>query len=152
EPGRIAAENTGDAAKPERGDILTQQRARLRCVVDEQRESSAARERLETERTGAGKQVEHTRAGDRITIGVDQNVEERFPQPIGRGPDRLRAGRRKRAPTKAAADDAHQPSQPFLRRKRRRFSRRASSGSPSRSASKGRRFMPRFLFRDLSPS
>src|SRR5262245_15177839 len=133
EPGGIAAENAGCAAEPERRDILAQQCPRLRGIIDEQRESSPARERLKAKRTGAGKQVEHACARDRIAIRMGKDVEQRLAQPIARGPDCLRAGRGERAPTEAAADDAHQR---LLRRKRRRFSRRASSGSPNRSASK----------------
>ncbi len=42
EPGGVAAEDTGRAAKPERGDVLAQQCARLGALVDEQRKRRAA--------------------------------------------------------------------------------------------------------------
>ena len=138
ELGRVAAEDAGDAAEPERLDILAHQRARLGAVVDEQREGRAARERLEPERAGAGEQVEHARAGDRIAIGVDQDVEQRLAQPVGGRPDGLRFRRGERAPAQPSADDAHQRFLPRCGRRPRRFSRRASAGSPKRSASRRR--------------
>ena len=108
ELGRVAAEDAGDAAEPERRDVLADERARLGAVVDEQREGGAARERLEPERAGAGEQVEHARAGDRIAIGMDEDVEQRLAQPVGGRPDRLRFRRGERAPAQPSADDAHQ--------------------------------------------
>src|SRR5262249_37443043 len=150
EPRRIAAEDPADTAKPERSDVLAQQRARLGRVVDQQRKGRAARERLKAERTRAGKEIEHARTGDRIAIGVDKDVEQGLAQPVRRRADRVRARRRERAPAQAATDDAHQL---LLRRKRRRrFSRRASSGSPRRSASAAWRFGERFFARSLSAS
>src|ERR687888_156890 len=86
--GRIAPENATHAAQAQRRDVLPQQRARLGAVVDEQRKGRAARERLETERAGAGKEIEHARAADRIAIGVNENVEQRLAQPVGGRPDR----------------------------------------------------------------
>ena len=97
-----------DAAEPQRRDVLAQERARLGAVVDEQRERRAARERFEPERAGAGKKIEHARAGDRIAVGVSEDVEQRLAQPVGGRPHRLRPRRRERAPAQAAADDAHQ--------------------------------------------
>ena len=86
-PGRAWSRRGGRCgvtpARPERLDILAQQRARLRAVIDEQRESRAARQRLDAERAGAGKQIEHARAGDRIAVGVHQDVEQRLAQPVG---------------------------------------------------------------------
>ena len=72
-----------DGGEAQRLDILAQQRARLRAVIDEQRERRAARDRLEPERAGAGEQVEHARAGDRIAVGMHQDVEQRLAQPVG---------------------------------------------------------------------
>src|SRR5712671_646119 len=145
EPRRIAAKDTADTAKPERSNIFAQQRARLGRIVDKQRKGRAARERFEAERAGAGKEIEHARAGDRVAIGMDKNVEQGLAQLVGSRADRVRARRGERAPAQAATDDAHQP---LLRRKRRRrFSRRASSGSPRRSASRRFAFGP---FRGLS--
>ena len=86
EPGRVAAEDAGDAAQAQRRDVLAHQRARLGAVVDEQRECGAARERLDPERAGAGEQVEHARAGDRIAIGVRRmlNSASRSRSAVGR--------------------------------------------------------------------
>src|SRR5262245_29193047 len=131
----IAAENAGDAAQAQRRHVLAQQGARLGAVVDEQRKGGAARERLEPERAGAGEEIEHARAGDRIAVGVDEDVEQRLAQPVGGRPDRLRLRRRKRAAAQASADDAHQCRSPRTRRRRRRFSRTASSPWPMRSGS-----------------
>ena len=75
EIGGVAAIDFCHAAEPERLDIVAQQRARLRAIVDEQRERCAARDRLDAERAGAGEQVEHARAFDRIVIGVDEDIE-----------------------------------------------------------------------------
>ena len=58
----VATIHLGDAAEPERLDIVAQQRARFGAVIDEQRECGAARNRLDAERAGAGEQVEHARA------------------------------------------------------------------------------------------
>ena len=97
-----------DAAESERRDVLADERARLGAVVDEQRKGRAARQRLEPERAGAGEQVEHARAGDRIAIGVGEDVEQALAQPVGRRADRLAARRGERAPAQLSADDAHQ--------------------------------------------
>ena len=90
ELGRVAAKNSRDAAEAERFRILPQQRARFYAVVDEQRERSAARERLDAERAGAGKQIEHACAGNRVSVGVGENVEQRLAQAVGGRPDRPR--------------------------------------------------------------
>ena len=118
ELGRVAAEDARSAAEAERGDVLAQQRARLGALVDEQDESGAARGRFDAKRAGAGEKIEHTRAGDRIAVGVEQNVEERFAQAVGGRPDRLGLRRSKRAAAQAPADDAHQRSRGRCRRGR----------------------------------
>src|SRR6202011_2204421 len=61
----------------------------------------------EAERAGAGEEVEHARASDRVVVTVSQDVEERFAQAVAGRPDRLRLRRRQRAPAEPAADDAH---------------------------------------------
>ena len=106
--GRVAAKDAAAAAKPERGDVFANERARGRAIVDEQHERRAVRGRLDPERAGTGEQIEHARAGDRIAIGVQENVEQRFAQAIGGRADcvRFRAG--ERAPAQPSADDAHQ--------------------------------------------
>ena len=108
ELGRVAPENARDAAEAQRRDVLAQQRARLGAVVDEQRKRRAARQRLDPERAGAGEQVEHARAGDRIAIGVHEDVEQRLAQAVGGRTDRVRFRRGERAPAQPSADDAHQ--------------------------------------------
>ena len=94
EIGGVAAIDFRDAAEPQRLDIVAQQRAGLGAVVDEQRERRAARNRLDAERAGAGEQVEHARALDRIVIGMDQDVEQRLAQPVRGRPDVARGRRR----------------------------------------------------------
>src|SRR5262249_5376241 len=120
-------------------DVLAQQCARLGAVVDEQRKGRAARERLEPERAGAGEEIEHARAGDRIVIGVDEDVEQRLAQPVGGRPDGLRLRRGERAAAQPSADDAHQRRSLGARRRPRRLSRRAGSPWPMRSGSTRRR-------------
>ena len=98
-----------DAAEPERRDVLAQQRARLRRRRRRSSAKAAPRESASRpERAGAGEEIEHARAGDRIAIGVDEDVEQGLAQPVRGRPDRLRARRRERAPAQASADDAHQ--------------------------------------------
>src|SRR5262249_52162761 len=87
---RVAPKDTGRAAQTERGDIGANERARLGRLIDEQRKGGTARERLDAERAGAGKQIEHAGAGDGIAVGVEENVEQRLAQPVGGRPDRLR--------------------------------------------------------------
>ena len=110
EPRRVAAKDARRAAEAERGNVLAQQRARLGALVDEQDESGAARGRLDAERAGAGEKIEHARAGDRIAVGMEENIEQRFAQPVGGRPDRLGLRRGERAAAQASADDAHQRS------------------------------------------
>ena len=110
EPRRIAAIDLGGAAGAERIDVAAKERPRLGAVIDEQHKGGTSRVRLKAERTGAGKQVEHAGALDRIAIGMRQDVEQRLAEPVGGRPDRLRFGRQQRAPAEPAADDAHQRS------------------------------------------
>ena len=103
----VAAIHFRHAAEAQRFDIVAQQRAGFRAVVDEQREFRAARDRLDAERAGAGKQIEHARIRDRIVIGVDQDVEQRLAQPVRGGTDVARGRRRQIAALQSSADDAH---------------------------------------------
>src|SRR5262249_50657728 len=96
------------AAEPERLDVGAEKRARLRRVVDKQSETRAARDSLEPERAGAGEEIEHARARDRIAIGMRQDVEQRLAQAVGGRPDRRRLRCGERTPAQASADDAHQ--------------------------------------------
>ena len=107
ERGGVTPIHLGDAAEPQRLDVLPQQRPRLRAVVDEQAKRSAARDRLDAERAGAGEQVEHPRIADGIAIGMRENVEQRLAQAVGGRPDLARGRARDRAPAQSSADDAH---------------------------------------------
>jgi hypothetical protein len=139
ELGGIAPKDAGGAAQPQGRHVLAQQRSGLRSLVDEQSKCRAAGQRLEPERARPGKEIEHARIRDGIAVGMDENVEQRLPQPIGGRPDRLRRRGREQAPAQTPADDAHQRLLPGGdRRPRAFFSRRASSGWPKRSASRWR--------------
>ena len=87
EIGSIAAVHLCHATEPQCLDIVAQQRAGFGAVIDEQRERCPARDRLDAERAGARKQVEHARARDRIVIGMDQNIEQRLTQAVRGGTD-----------------------------------------------------------------
>src|SRR6516162_132392 len=91
ELGGVAAEDAGDAAEAEPADIVAQQRTRLDAVVYEQGEGGTARDRLDTERAGAGKQIKHARVRHWVAVGVRQDVEQRFTQPVGGRPQSGRA-------------------------------------------------------------
>ncbi len=80
--GGIATEHFCYPAEAQRFDIVAQQRAGLGAVVDEQRKSRAARHRLDAERAGAGKQIQHPRAFDRVVIGMNEDVEDRLAQAV----------------------------------------------------------------------
>jgi hypothetical protein len=114
-------------------------------MIDKQRKLRAARKRLQTQRPRSGEKIEHARAGKGIAIGVDKNIEQRLAQPISRGPDRLGFRSSEHAPAQSPSHNAHQRR--FLWPRRRRFSRRARSGSPTWSDCE------RLFFRelDLSP-
>jgi hypothetical protein len=62
--------------------LLRKQRTGFRAIVDEQRETCAARHRFDPECTGSGEQVEHARAVNRVIVGVDQDIEHGLTQPI----------------------------------------------------------------------
>lgn len=80
----IAAVHLSHAAKPERLDIIAQQRPCLGAIVDEQRERRAARDRLNAKRAGPREKVKHAGACKWIVIGMEQNVEQRLAQTIRR--------------------------------------------------------------------
>jgi hypothetical protein len=108
EPGGIAPKDLADAAEPERRDVLADQPACRRGIVDEQRERRAARECLDAERAGAREEIEHTRAADRIAIGMNENVEQRLAQPVCGRTDRVGLGRCQHPSAQPPTDDAHQ--------------------------------------------
>src|ERR1700722_16847189 len=107
EIGGIAAVHLCHATEPQRLDIVAQQRPRLGAVIDEQREFSTARDRLDAERAGAGEQVEHARVLNRIVIGVDEDIEQRLAQPVRGRADVARGRRHQIAAPQSPADDAH---------------------------------------------
>ena len=109
-PGRdggVTAVDFGDAAEAQRLDIVAQQRSRFGAVIDEQRERRPPRDRLDSERAGAGEQVEHAGIPDRIVIGVNQNIEQRLAQAVRGRTDLARRGRGEIAALQSPADDAH---------------------------------------------
>ena len=103
----VAAIDFRHAAEAQRFDIVAQQRAGLRAIIDEQREFRAARDRFNAERAGAGKQIEHAGIRDRIVIGMDQDIEQRLAQPVRGGTDIARGWRCQIAALQSPADDAH---------------------------------------------
>src|SRR5579863_4350461 len=103
----VATVDLRHATETKRLDIVTHQGARLRAVVDKERKFSAARNRLDAERAGAGKQVEHAGIRNRIVVGVNQDVEERLAQTIRCGTNVTRGRRGEIAALQPAADDAH---------------------------------------------
>src|ERR1700744_3375284 len=103
----VTAEDLGDAAEPERLNIVAHQRARLCAVVDEQCELRTTRHRLDAERAGAGKQVEYPCILDRIVIGVHQDIEDGFAQAIRRRANVTRRRRRQAAALQSSSDHPH---------------------------------------------
>ena len=111
--GGVAPENTRGAAEAKRGDVLAQQRACLRALIDKQGERGAVRQCLDSERAGAGKKVEHPRAGDQVAVCVQQNIKQRLPETIGGGADRRRFRAGERAAAQVAGDHTHQRRRGF---------------------------------------
>src|SRR3954454_15118639 len=104
----IAAGHFWPGAKPERLDIIAQQRPCLGAIVDEQRERRATRDRLNAKRAGPREKVEHASACKWIVIGMEQDVKQRFAQTI-RCWANVTGGRRcEVAALQAPADDTHQ--------------------------------------------
>ena len=128
--GGVAAEDLGDAAKPQRLDIVAQQRACLGAVVDKQRERGAARDGLDAERAGTGKEIEHARALDRIAVGMNEDVEHGLAQAVRGRPDFARGRRGEIAPLQSAANHAHAL---FVPRLKITLAVIAASGSPRRT-------------------
>ena len=67
----IAAKNPCRSAEPKRFDIRPHQRTGFGTVVDEQRESGAARHGFEPESAGAGKEIEDACSGHRIAVAME---------------------------------------------------------------------------------
>src|SRR5262249_42468229 len=105
---RIAAKDARHAPQAERLDIRANERARFRAVIDEQRKRRAARYRLETERPGAGEEIEHARTDERVVIGMHQDIEQRLAQTVGGGPDPGSGRPLEAAPAQPSTDNAHQ--------------------------------------------
>jgi hypothetical protein len=108
ELGGVAAENTRDAAKPERRNIFAKERAGFGAIIDEQGEGCAARQRFDAKGARPGEEVDDASAGDRVAIGVRQNIEQRLAKPVGCGTDRGGFRARQNAPAQSTADHAHQ--------------------------------------------
>src|SRR5262245_33894726 len=112
--GGVAAIDLGDAAQTQRLHIVAQQRPRLGAIVDEQREFRAARYRLDAERAGAGEEIEHPRALDRVVVGVRENVEDGLAQAICGRADFVRGRRRQVAAPQSPPDHPHRLLVPRL--------------------------------------
>ena len=110
EIGGVATIDLCHPAQAQRLDIVAQQRTRFGAIVDEQRKAGAARHGLDAERPGAGEQVEHARAFDRVVVGVDQDVEHGFAQAVRRRTDLLRGGRSQITALQSSTDDTHRPT------------------------------------------
>src|SRR6516165_11813927 len=132
--GGVAAEDLGDAAKPQRLDIVAQQRACLGAVVDKQRERGAARDGLDAERAGTGKEIEHARALDRIAVGMNEDVEHRLAQAVRGRPDFARGRRGEIASLQSTANHAHAL---FVPRLKITLTVIAAPGSPRRTVAAG---------------
>ena len=66
------------------GHVLANERARFGAIIDKQCEGRAARQRFDAERASPREQVEHASAGDRVVVGMHQNIEQQLAKPIGR--------------------------------------------------------------------
>src|ERR1700732_2504107 len=91
---RVATIDFCYTAEAKHLDIVAHQGARLRAIVDEERELRAARDPLDAKRAGTGKQVEHARIRNRIVVTVDQDIEQRLAQAVRRGAYVARGRRR----------------------------------------------------------
>src|SRR5262249_6636011 len=67
----------------------------------------AARDRLDAERAGAGEEIEHACAFDRVVIGVHQDVEHGLAQAIRCRADFARGRRSQIAAPQSSADHPH---------------------------------------------
>src|SRR4249920_1051208 len=105
--GCIAPENSRDASKAKRLNVVAKQRARLHALVHKQSVSRATGYGFDAERAGAGKEVEHARASYRVGIGMGEDIEQRLTQPVGGGPHRVRFRARKRPRAELAANHSH---------------------------------------------
>ena len=61
ELGRVAPEQTRDSAEPKHIDVLADDRATLRGILDEQCETRAARNGFNAKRARAGKKIQDAR-------------------------------------------------------------------------------------------
>ena len=73
--------------RPKALDIAADQAAAFGRFLDEDAEGGAARQRFETERAGAGEQVEHARAVQLVGEAMRQHVEDRLAGAVGRRAD-----------------------------------------------------------------
>ena len=85
--GRRAPMNARGAEKLKGLDVVADAAAGGAVGLDEQTEGRAARDRLETQRAGAGEGVDHPRAFKRRRpFGVGQHVEDGLPRAVGGRP------------------------------------------------------------------
>src|SRR5688572_24120633 len=96
------------AGNPQGFCIAPNDRAGLRVNLHELTKPGSARERFETERTAAGKEIQDAPACDRIARSfVGQNIEDRLPDTIAGRPGRMSGGRNQTVPAILASDDSH---------------------------------------------
>jgi hypothetical protein len=87
ELGRVAPPDLGGACQPQRLDVPADGSTRFRAVLDEERETCTAGDRLEAERAGACEQIEHARTVEIDRSGaVFEDVEKRLSDAVGGGP------------------------------------------------------------------
>src|SRR5690606_18900716 len=88
-------------------DVITDQAATLGAGLNESDMCGTARQRLKSERAGAGKQVEHALALEHRSQPRGEDVEDVLAHAIRRGADRVITGRTQLLAAEAAGDDAH---------------------------------------------
>src|SRR5262252_4226813 len=108
ELGCIAAEDARHAAEPKGGDVLANERTCFGAVIDKQCEGRATRQRFDAKRASPREQIEHACAGDRVVIGMHQNIEQRLAKPVGSWPNSRRPRADQSATAQSATDHAHQ--------------------------------------------
>lgn len=116
---RIALQNTGGRSKPQGFSIRAQESASLRAIVNEHCGLRAARQGLKSHRSRPGENVDDMRMRSRIAIGMRENIEHGFAQPVRGWPDCIRRRAFQQPALQPAANYAHGSS--WLAALRRRF-------------------------------
>src|ERR1700687_1831532 len=107
---RIAAPDLARAREIESLHIVADEGARLRRIVDEEAIARAPRQRLEAERAGAGKEIDHARVlqGKAVRqIPVFQDVEHRRADLVRGRPKPRIGGRLERPALETSGNDPH---------------------------------------------